>query len=429
MKKRILILIVLMATLATLAGSAGAASAPTTFYYGDITLPSGGGSYLQPGTWDLNACPVTVSYTLDLSGAPNVAYTGNYGQSGYVGLVWPGSPWAGAWMSGYLADGDNAGTEFPMYPDNDNSQDLDDKFNMQRSPYPGSWSETMYDVYCDINTVAASPFGSWSNYGIWFDRDGVDPYQPNYWGMVDGGTYNTWGVYDVQITYDWSANYPTSKGTACATFFPTLQNDDAPGGYGIPTGFNRLSPGPGYADIPAGISFDTDESKMASMRALVFGNSGNGTIVVRDLTVTGCLALEEGMATGGGWFIPDDDNAVGLTNLGGKATFGFVAKQDDKKGSSGHLEFQYHADNLNLKSTSYDWVNVSSTQAMFEGVGTINDMGSYRFRVRAVDGDKLGNGTDRFEIRIWTGNGDTWDMPTYRAEGDLGGGQIVVHKK
>jgi hypothetical protein len=142
----------------------------------------------------------------------------------------------------------------------------------------------------------------------------------------------------------------------------------------------------------------------------------------------------EGLATGGGWFIPETGNDIqgkskteGLVNLGGKATFGFVAKQKDDT-SSGRLEFQYHADNLNLKSTSYDWVNVATNQVKFEGVGTINGEGSYRFRVRAVDGNKIGTDTDRFEIRIWTG-ADNWDMPTYRAEGDLGGGNIVVHKK
>jgi hypothetical protein len=431
MKKRIVILIVLTATLAMLTGSAGAEAGPVTLYYGDITLPSGGGFHWQPGTWDLNACPVTVSYKLDLSGAPNVAYTGNYGQSGYAGLVWPGSPWAGAWMSGFLCDWDNSGIEFPTYPDIDNSQDLDDKFNMQRSPYSSPWDETLYDVYCHTKTVAIPPFGSYSNYGIWFDRDGVDPWQANMWGMVNGGTYNTSGVYDVQITYDWSANYPTSKGTACATFFPTLQNNDAPGGYGIPTGFNRIpntDPNyPGYYDFPAGISFDTDETKMANMRVFVSGNSGNGTIVVRDLTVTGCLVLEEGMATGGGWFIPEEGTFLGQTP-GGKATFGFVAKQDDKKGSSGQLEFQYHADNLNLKSTSYEWVTLSNTQVIFEGEGALNDEPGYKFRVWAFDGDKAGGQPDRFTIRIWTGGG-SFESPTYRAEGDLGGGQIVVHKK
>jgi len=132
------------------------------------------------------------------------------------------------------------------------------------------------------------------------------------------------------------------------------------------------------------------------------------------------------MATGGGWFIPEPDNSSGLTLNGSKATFGFVAKQKSGQ-SSGQLEFQYKADMLNLKSTSYDWVAVSSTQAMFEGTGTINGSGEYKFRVWAFDGDKTG-GVDRFTIRIWTGN-DNIEKPTYRAEGDLGGGQIVVHKK
>jgi hypothetical protein len=427
MKKKgfsILFALVLLISLSMVTAVPVGADGEVTIYYGDIELPFGGGFFLQLQTWDLNACDVTVSYTLDLSGAPNVAYTGNYGQSGYVGLVYPGSTWAGAWMSGFLCDWDNASTEFPTYPDKDDTQDLDDKFNMQRSPNSAPWDETLYDVYCETNTVVSPPFGSGSNYGIWFDRDGVDPWQADMWGMVDGGTYNTDGIYEVQITYHKASS---DKGTACPVFFPDLENDDAPGGYGIPTGFNRLSPGPGYADFPAGISFDTDETKMSSMQVFVSGNPGNGAIVVRDLTVTGCLVLEDGMATGGGWFIPETASAHGLVNPGGKATFGFVAKQKDSK-SSGQLEFQYHADGLNLKSTSYNWVTLSNTQVIFQGEGRLNDEEGYKFRVWAFDGDKAGGQPDRFTIRIWTGS-DSYESPTYRAEGDLGGGQVVVHKK
>jgi len=136
---------------------------------------------------------------------------------------------------------------------------------------------------------------------------------------------------------------------------------------------------------------------------------------------------QEGMATGGGWFIPEPASAHGLVNLGGKATFGFVAKQKSDT-SSGQLEFQYNADGLKLKSTSYDWVSVAAVQVMFEGEGILNGVPGYKFRVWAFDGDKAGGQPDRFTIRIWTG-GDNYDSPTYRAEGDLGGGQIVVHKK
>jgi hypothetical protein len=158
------------------------------------------------------------------------------------------------------------------------------------------------------------------------------------------------------------------------------------------------------------------------------GNAANVDQTIRwsHVVVEGCPILEEGMATGGGWFIPEDSSRVGLTS-GGKATFGFVAKQKDNK-SSGQLEFQYHADGLELKSTSYDWVMLSNTQVIFEGTGRLNGVDGYKFRVWAFDGDKAGGQPDRFTIRIWTG-GDSYDSPTYRAEGNLDGGQIVVHKK
>lgn len=392
-------------------------------YYGDFNLA---GFEKMPGNWNLNAGDLIITYTLDLVGAPNIAYTGNWGQMGIVGIFSP--EWSGARMCGFLCDWGNPSDLFPYYPDVDNNLDLDDKFNMQRFPNPGSWDEQMYDRLCDGSLIGV--FNPWANYGIWFDRDGVDAYQPNNWGMVNGGTYNTGGVYDLELTYKKNS---AIEGFVCARFFTDLLNpldqstpsDDI---YGIPTGFFEsgwLPTGP--QRFPAGISFQSNEIDMADFYVYVEGYPSPGTIIVKDLTVEGYLNLVEGMATGGGWFYAEDnDNFVGETS-GGKATFGFVAKQK-KEESTGNLEFQYHADEINLKSSYYDWINVATAQVMFEGTGTINGMGSYKFRVRAVDGDKLGTGTDRFEIRIWTGGGG-FDSPTYRMEGDLEGGQIVVHKK
>ena len=176
---------------------------------------------------------------------------------------------------------------------------------------------------------------------------------------------------------------------------------------------------------PAGMTFTGDMTQMQVFYGL-YGYGATHSVTFANIVLDGCLFLEDGMATGGGWFIPEDTSAINLSS-GGKATFGFVAKQ--KKGNAyGNLEFQYHTDGLILNSTSYDWVQVATTQAIFEGIGTLNGEPGFRFRVRAVDGDKVGTDVDRSEIRIWTG-GDTFDMPTYRAEGDLMGGQIVVHKK
>jgi hypothetical protein len=184
------------------------------------------------------------------------------------------------------------------------------------------------------------------------------------------------------------------------------------------------TPGADYFDV-ANVDFSTVYPHVGVHNGGASGNVGH-TISWGDVVVVGEPVLQAGMATGGGWFIPDDDTFVGDTP-GGKATFGFAAKQDDRKGSSGHLGFQYHVDKLDLKSTSYDWVTLSSTQVIFEGEGVLNGTPGFRFRVHAFDGDKTG-GADRFTIRIWTGT-DDYEMPTYRAEGELGGGQIVVHKK
>lgn len=420
----LLALFALIAAILPIGGAiVGASSVPVTLYYGDIMLPSTFGSFAQMGLWDLNAGPVTIRYTLDLSGAPNIAYDSNWNNMGIVGLFSGGS---GARMCGFLCDWENSGSKFPIYPDKPNTLDMDDKFNMQRFPNPGSYDEQMYDVNFATSppTIGLPGFNPWLNYGVWFDRDGVDPYQPGMWGMVDGGTYNTSGAYDVGLTF---SRFSSTQGIVCARMFPDLANTWDLTGYGIGTGFYTVwkPTGPDY--YPTGISFDTDEAKMGSMQVFVEGSSDGGSIIVKDLAVTGYLVLDEGMATGGGWFIAESNGNFVGTTPGGKATFGFVAKRKNET-SSGQLEFQYHADGLNLKSASYDWVSVASVQVMFEGEGVLNGVPGYRFRVWAFDGDKAGGQPDRFTIRIWTGSG-SYESPTYRAEGDLGGGQVVVHKK
>jgi len=262
---------------------------PVAKTYDDITLPNIYSGFWLPDIWDLNSCPVTLSYTLDLAYAPNVEFTGDYSMAGYVGLFSVITPLAGARMSGFLADWDNPKDLFPTFPDLDNTQDIDDKFNLQTFPDSGSWDEQMYDVNCLNNTVGAPTFNPWNNYGIWFDRDGVDQWQDDMWGMVNGGTYNTLGVYDVEILYRKSSDNPTSKGTACATFFPDKPNSFSPTGYGIPTGFFDSSWTIPPVFYPAGISFNTDLNKMSGMKVRVTGSSGLGTIIVKNIEVTGCL--------------------------------------------------------------------------------------------------------------------------------------------
>jgi hypothetical protein len=119
---------------------------------------------------------------------------------------------------------------------------------------------------------------------------------------------------------------------------------------------------------------------------------------------------------------------VNLVPDGSKANFGFIARNKSSV-ASGNLEFQYNASNIDLKISTYDWAQSSSSQAIFEGTGTINGSGSCKLRVGAVNGGRLGaEVSGRFEIRTWI-TGRSFDSGLHRAEGNLSGGQIVVRKE
>jgi hypothetical protein len=138
-----------------------------------------------------------------------------------------------------------------------------------------------------------------------------------------------------------------------------------------------------------------------------------------------------GFVTGGGWINSPLGAYRADPTLAGKATFGFVSKY--QKGATvptGNTEFQFHAGNLNFKSTSYDWLVVAGTKAQYKGTGTINGAGNYKFMLTAIDGSK---GPDMFRIRIWDDNGLVYDnqmgaSDTADPTTAIVGGSIVVHK-
>lgn len=381
--------------------SSYSASPPTTFYYGDVPLTGGSQSGNFPQIWDLFACPLDIKVTVDLTGMQDIAGAHAWSEFGVrqVGSDnFNPAAGRGVWLA---TDYDWAVGTFDPDPVGAPTLDMDDKLILQKA---GGHGEGDYNL-------PSTPPAPGNNHRVWFDRDGVDQWQALSPLAVNGGTYNTNGVYEIELSLD---------GTSATDGNAYMKINTLNQGFEVDGNWNTMEL------TPAGMTFTGDMAQMQVFYGL-YGYGATHGVTFGNIEVTGCLVLEDGMATGGGWFIPEWGNQVGLENEGGKATFGFVAKQ--KLGSSsGNLEFQYHADGLILKSTSYDWVTVASTQAMFEGIGEINGVDGYKFRVRAVDGDKLGTGIDRFEIRIWTNGGD-FDSPTYRAEGDLEGGQIVVHKK
>jgi PKD repeat protein len=133
-----------------------------------------------------------------------------------------------------------------------------------------------------------------------------------------------------------------------------------------------------------------------------------------------------GFVTGGGWF---RDSVTS-----DKANFGFNAKYNmDVKMPFGNTNLK--VDDLQFKSTSYDWLVIYGAKAQYKGKGTINGTGEYEFSVTAIDGANTGNGVDYFRIRIWdkaTGILIYDNDPALPDNADptvsLGGGSIVIQK-
>ena len=130
-------------------------------------------------------------------------------------------------------------------------------------------------------------------------------------------------------------------------------------------------------------------------------------------------------ATGGGWVLtgPTTPGGTGVLPSGKQANFGFNLKY--KSGTTipqGSLLFQLKEASIDFKATSFDWLVITNhNRAEYEGSGTINGNGAWRFRVIANDATP-----DAFEIRIWSAGG-SFDAPTYIVSNSLGGGNNLIH--
>jgi hypothetical protein len=170
----------------------------------------------------------------------------------------------------------------------------------------GGSDETAYNVNASGTIVA--PFGTYQSYGIWYDRDTVDPWQDDDpttpapggsavpWGSVDGGTYNTLGIYEIAITYH-------AVDAVTATMFATIN--------GIQQGFwtnNYATPAPDM--YPAGLSFTSDMTNLQVFHSFLWNSQRDtGTIVFNDITATqGATSINYNNAT---YAIPSDGIYLG----------------------------------------------------------------------------------------------------------------------
>ena len=229
------------------------ASNPVTRQYGDLTDEGSVwvDEYYQ--SWDLTRCDLTISYTLDMSEHIPV------GQQPEWTLVGIGSG-AWAWMS---SGAPGAAISDPKL------NDMDDKLHLGSMPNKGD--ESNYDVLFP-HRVVESPIGiPWNNYGIWFDRDGVSKGQEKFWGMIDGATYNTGGVYQVKLIFH-------AISPELGTLFSTVN--------GVQSGFyiEWRNTQPDY--FPVGMSFTGDLSKIK-----VFASLWGENVELVDIIASGCSPI------------------------------------------------------------------------------------------------------------------------------------------
>jgi len=291
--------------------SPAGAAAQTTITYTDLTLNTPQEFTNWNDVWDLTQGDLTLSYTIDMSqiNQPGTWDTFIWQWTTYVevGLRGEGaSNWnpgpSGVYQGncgGWMVSDSDVWTDSDGYteagnPDPDSTQDLDDKHALQAS---GGRGEGDYDVLLsDPDTVLDPTIGSFNNYGVWFDRDGVDPWQDNDpttpapggssvpWEQSDGRqTYDTGGIYDIEITYH-------AIDDGLGVMFATVN--------GVPQGFSDTWH-PGEPDYyPAGLSFKGDMKHMQVFAGIwapqyLLPTHDFGYAELSDIEVTGDLGTSD----------------------------------------------------------------------------------------------------------------------------------------
>jgi len=264
------------------------AFAQTTVNYDDVALSGGFQAGNFPAVWDLTECDLVLAFTYDANGLvddqigwddegyPILAHAWSEMGIREVGYGNFNPTWlvegAGVWLATdyqWLAD------TFDPDPPGAPIGDLDDKLILQKA---GGHGEGDYNL-------PSTPPNPWANHAVWFDRDGVDQWQAQMWGAIDGVTYNTGGTYDVVITLHATTS---TAGTAYMTV------------NGRPQGFYVPGWHPGPADLmPAGMTFTGDMTAQQVFYGL-YGYGATHWVVFSGITANGCtlMIIIDGCDTG-----------------------------------------------------------------------------------------------------------------------------------
>lgn len=210
--------------------------------HGDVVLSGGFAAGNFSEVWDLTKGDLYILVRIDLTGLVDAAGAHAWSEIGIRDTSTTANFNPGAGITGekgiwVATDYEWIPGTFAPDPPGSPTLDLDDKLILQKG---GGMGESDYNL-------PHTPLTPSANHRIWFDRDGVDPWQAQSPLAVDGGTYNTGGIYHVVIHL-----HATSDTTGTA--YMTINGLDQ--GFEVDGNWNTMEL------TPAGMTFTGDMKQM-----------------------------------------------------------------------------------------------------------------------------------------------------------------------
>lgn len=231
--------------------------------YADVTLSGGFHSEHFPDWWDLTASDLVLTFTYDANGLVD-DFGGNahaWAEFGVRSACY--SDFNPTWMTGgagvWLAtDYHWAQNTFDPDPVGFPTLDLDDKLILQRG---GGMDEGAYNL-------PSTPPTPGNNHRVWWDRDGVDPWQ-------NPATANTGGIYQIILTLH-------ATGDTTGTAYMNIRGLDQ--GFETDGNWNTIEL------TPAGMTFTGDMKHLQVFYGL-YGYGATHSVSFTDIEVSGTLTV------------------------------------------------------------------------------------------------------------------------------------------
>ena len=255
MKRRFLLALAVVLAL----GAMPALASGPVMNYGDITLSGGFQAGHFSEWWDLTAGDLVLSFTYDATDLVDDAGAHAWAELGVR------SPCYGDFNPTWMAEGvgvwlatdyDWNVDTFDPDPPGSPTLDIDDKLILQKGEGKGEG---------DYN-LPSTPPNPWANHRVWWDRDGVDPWQ-------NDETANTGGIYNIEITLHATSD---TSGEAYMTINGLAQGFETDGNW------NTIEL------TPAGMTFTGDMKHLQVFYGL-YGYGATHTVVFENITVEGYL--------------------------------------------------------------------------------------------------------------------------------------------